>query len=70
VESDPIEYLSLQPLFQFQNEGGSLQPGQLLSVYPPFCTKESANGVSLKAIPTLERITFLADFAGQISMNC
>ncbi len=64
--NDPVEYLSLQPLLQYQSEGGSLQPGKLLSVYPPFCTKESANRVSLKAISALERISFLADFASQI----
>jgi hypothetical protein len=32
--ADPVAYLTLQPLLQFQAEGGSLQPGQLLSVYP------------------------------------
>ena len=64
--ADPVGYLSLQPLQQFQHEGGTLQPGKLLSVYPPFCTKEAANGVSLRAISALERISFLADFAAQI----
>ena len=63
---NPIEFLSLQPLVKFAAEGGKIQPGQLLSVYPPFCTTESANSVSLKAISALERIRFLADFAKQI----
>jgi hypothetical protein len=62
----PVEFLSLQPLVKFAAEGGTIQPGQLLSVIPPFCTAESANGVSLKAISALERIRFLADFANQI----
>jgi hypothetical protein len=62
----PIEFLSLQALVRYNSEGGAVAPGQLLSVYPPFCTAESANGVSLKAIPALERIRFLADFAAQI----
>jgi len=62
----PVEFLSLQPLVQYKNEGGRIGPGQLLSVYPPFCYAESATGVSLKAIPALERIRFLADFAAQI----
>jgi hypothetical protein len=35
-------------------------------VYPPFCTAESSSGVSLKPIPALERIRFLADLAKQI----
>jgi hypothetical protein len=64
--ANPKEYLSLQLLEQFATSGGSLQPGQLLSVLPPLFTEESANGVSLKAISALERIQFLADLAAQI----
>ena len=64
--ADPVAYLSLQPLLQYQAEGGSLQPGQLLSVYPPFCTQEAAAGVSLRGISVGERISWLADFAAQI----
>lgn len=63
---DPVQFLSLRPLIRFTSEGGRLDPGQLLSVYPPFCTAESSSGVSLKPIPALERIRFLADFAKQI----
>jgi hypothetical protein len=64
---DPVDYLSLQPLLQFEIEGGQLQPGQLLSVYPPFCTKESADGVSLRGIAALDRLAFLADFARKVA---
>ncbi len=66
AQDDPVEFLSLYPLLQFQNEGGELEPGQLLSVYPPFCTKESKNGVSLKAVPVFDRLEFLAYFSRQI----
>ncbi|MDB4981320.1 MAG: hypothetical protein JWM82_2072 [Myxococcales bacterium] len=66
AQEDPVAYLSLQPLLQFE-ASGRLQPGQLLSVYPPFCTKESADGVSLRAIPALERLAFLSTFARQIA---
>ncbi len=65
--ANPIDFLSLQLLDRFRNEGGSLKPGQLLNVYPPLCTRESASGVSLKPISTRERIRFLAEFAAQIS---
>ena len=37
VRSDPVEYLNLAPLEAFRAAGGVLQPGQLLSVYPPYC---------------------------------
>ena len=66
VEADPIEFLSLQPLLQFQRDGGALEPGQLLAAYPPFCTEQSADGVHLAAIPADERRRFLADLAAQI----
>lgn len=67
VERDSIETLGLHPLMQFIREGGRLQPGELLSVYPPFCTEESASGVSLRAISADERLGFLADLARQLS---
>src|SRR5262249_39670927 len=47
VQTNPVEFLGMQPLLRFQQDGGVLQPGQVLHVYPPFCTKEAANGVSL-----------------------
>ena len=65
--ADPIEFLSLQILERFRREGGSLEPGQLLSVYPPFCTEESAHGVSVQAISANERILFLADLAAELA---
>ena len=67
AQDDPVGFLSLEPLLQFMSEGGELKPGQLLSVYPPFITKEAANGVSLRAVSMFERISFLADFSRQIS---
>lgn len=65
ADKNPQEFLSLNLLAQFQGQGGILQPGQLLNVYPPLCTKESANGVRLRAIQALECIRFLAEFAAQ-----
>ena len=66
VKADPIEELALQPLQQYQQDGGNLEPGKLLAAFPPFCTEESADGVSLAAIPSAERRRFLADFAEQV----
>lgn len=65
AEADPLGFLGLEPLAQFREEGGGLMPGQLLSVYPPFCTRESEKGVTLRAIPAAERHRFLADLAAQ-----
>jgi hypothetical protein len=64
--ADPVETLGLHPLMQFRSDGGILTPGQLLNVYPPFCTKEAADGVSLAAVPALERLDFLAELSRQL----
>jgi hypothetical protein len=69
AEENPVEFLSLEPLLQFMSEGGKLNQGELLSVYPPFIAEKSANGVSLRAISMFDQIGFLADFARQIADN-
>lgn len=66
VDSEPLEFLQLQYLHRFKEEGGVLLPGQLLSVYPPFVTANECNR-SIRAIPALERISWLADFSRQIA---
>jgi len=38
-----------------------------LQAYPPFCTKEAASGVSLRAISKMEALAFLAEFSRQVS---
>jgi hypothetical protein len=66
VEDDPGETLGLHQLLDFQRHGGHLNPGQLLTAYPPFCTEEAEDGVSISAVPTAERRRFLADFAAKM----
>lgn len=66
VRSDPVAHLSLEPLQAFLAEGGVLQPGQLLSVYPPFATKRMFERVSYRAVSTEDRIRHLADLAKQL----
>ena len=66
VRADPDEFLELAPLERFRAEGGVLEPGQLLSVMPPFVFSESAEGVSFRAIPAAERLSFLSRLARQI----
>lgn len=55
VKANPEEFLNFDP-------NRKLEPGYLLHAYPPFCTKESANGCSIKSIPAQELIRFHADF--------
>ena len=66
ANSDPVGYLSLEPLLRLQAEGVRLEPGELIHVYPPFCTKEAAQGVSVRAVPALEVINFHAEFAAAL----
>jgi hypothetical protein len=61
-----VETLGLHALLQLHQEGGRLEPGELISVYPPFCTKESADGVSLRAVPAEDRHGFLWSLAEQL----
>jgi hypothetical protein len=67
VEEDPLENLGLGPLVQFESEGGSLEPGQLLAAFPPFVAQETAEGVELKAVPAAERYAFLAELAATLA---
>ena len=63
TRADPIGYLDLLPLERFRAEGGMLEPGQLLNVYPPYVFKESGDGVSLRAIAAADRLGFLSTLA-------
>ena len=66
AQANPDEFLGLHYLKQFQSEGGVLEPGQLLTSYPPFCSEQAEDGVKLTAISSEERYRFLADFAAQM----
>jgi len=61
AQEDPVDFLVLEPLIQTP-----LAPGELIHVYPPYCTAEAANGVSLKPVPAEEVIRFHADLAKQL----
>lgn len=66
-QDDPENFLSLDLWFRFQKGGGRLPPGQLLNVYPPLCTQESTQGVSITPVPMFERIIFLSKLANFIA---
>ncbi|HYG39070.1 MAG TPA: hypothetical protein VD908_10635 [Cytophagales bacterium] len=59
IEKDPILFLGMHPLIQFEMEGGKLEPGNLLSAYPPFCINQTGE-VTLKEMPVLERLNSLS----------
>jgi len=65
VEADPVGFLNLWSLGQFQEEFGPLPAGSLIHAYPPFVTVQGSNP-SLRAISALELRVFHADFARQI----
>lgn len=63
---DPVESLCMHPLAQFQSGGKSLEPGQLLLAYPPFCTGQSGASASLRAVSAAEVIGYHAQLARQL----
>ncbi|MCG8388139.1 MAG: SMI1/KNR4 family protein [Cytophagales bacterium] len=64
--SNPVEFLSLNPLLQYRKDGGTLEPGELLNAYPPFSMKaEPERMYSIKNVPALEQRSYLADFYKQ-----
>jgi len=65
VQRAPGEYLSLEPLQAFEATGNRLLPGQLLSVYPPYCVSHESIR-SMRAVSSGEHLRFLASFARQI----
>jgi hypothetical protein len=65
VRADPDEFLNLAPLRQFQSEGGTLEPGQLLSVMPPLVLKHDGDW-NYRAIPAQDRLNFLSYLAAQL----
>lgn len=67
ANKEPTAVLALEPLLQFRREGGDLQPGQLIHATPPFCSAESAQGVTLKAAPATEVHLHHADLAADIA---
>jgi hypothetical protein len=66
VRADPVDYLNLAPLEAFRAEGGVLQPGQLLSVYPPYCVDNADARRSFRAIAAADRLGFLSSLAAQL----
>ncbi|GHC52423.1 SMI1/KNR4 family protein [Neogemmobacter tilapiae] len=69
VEADPVATLSAEPLIQFRKEKGDLPEGQLILAYPPFCAKESADGVSLTAMDCTKVHRFHADLERQLPQD-
>lgn len=65
MEKDPITFLAMHPLIQFEMEGGSLEPGELLSAYPPFCLNQTGE-VNLKKMSATERINELSTLSKKI----
>lgn len=59
VISDPVEFLSLEPLLAFQDEGQELEAGQLLHVEPPFF--EDSENYSFTSMPISERLEKLRE---------
>lgn len=69
AQSEPVETLRLEPLLRYrQEQGAALEPGELLMPWPPLCTEEAASRpVELRAVPSAERLDFLASLAARVA---
>lgn len=61
VNRAPTATLALEPLITYLKRGGRLEPGQLLRADPPFCTPESAGGVTLHPVEAAQLYLLHAD---------
>jgi hypothetical protein len=63
VGEDPEKFLGLELLLQFQENGGKLEPGQLLAVMPPLCSEQASGELAVSEVGAEERHEFLAKLA-------
>jgi hypothetical protein len=66
VAADAVRYLVLGPLVAFREQGGTLAPGQLLSVYPPLIMQSDAGGYSYRAVSAADLLGAHARLAAKI----
>jgi len=66
ISEDTQEFLGLGPLLKIHSEGKHLEPGQVIHVYPPFCTNEAANGVSLNPVSSIEALKYLSKLSSRL----
>jgi hypothetical protein len=64
--TNPGDVLGFEPVDALAMIGGKLEPGELVSVYPPFSLDSEGKGRSFRPIDALEQREWLADFARQI----
>ena len=67
INRNPVDFLLLQPFVDFYSESGILEPGQLLSVYPPFCFEEAAGELSIEPIDSLQLLLGHARLSQKLS---
>jgi hypothetical protein len=60
------QVLDYQPLLNFRQAGGELQPGQLLAAFPPFVLQADASTRELRAVDALEQRRSLARLARRL----
>lgn len=65
TNDNPIEFLGMYPLVQFEMDGKELLPGQLLQAYPPLLLNIPGGIISLEAVPANDQILFLQNLYKQ-----
>ena len=55
IPQNPLETIGIAPLLQFMKNGNELAPGELISEYPFFFTKQARDGVELSKVSSAEK---------------
>jgi len=64
--TDPVSYLSLEPLLAYESSTGQLRPGRLLMAVPPFCLK-SGRKSEIRSAQIGDLMAYLSGLASQIA---
>lgn len=67
VANRPVEFLGLQPLVSFQEQGHQLAPDQSLLCWPPVATRQAKEGLTVKAVGRNQHLEFLSHVARQLA---
>lgn len=63
---DPIGFLSLELFDAFRDDGGAMEPGELLRIHPPACSEEALDGVAVTVVTARQRFVELVNLAHSI----
>lgn len=68
AQEDPQTILNLEPLQQFAEDNGALEPGELLHADPPLCSDQALVGYTLTRKPAIQHLADMRRFYTKIKL--